>query len=160
MDYKDKYIKYKTKYLELKNIGQVGNGKKMKKRFKNKLNINNNKISRIDYSENLSEPWFSLISLGLKTVEGRKNKGKFKEMRVGDIVEWTNENFLKRQCLTKITGKAEYKTFAEYLETEGLDKCLPGMPTLEHGLSVYFKYFTKEEEAEFGVVAIHLELIS
>ena len=33
------------------------------------------------------------------------------------------------------------------------------MPTLEHGLSVYFKYFTKEEETEFGVVAIRLELI-
>jgi len=116
-------------------------------------------MNKIDYIENLSEPWFTLISLGLKTVEGRKNKGKFKEMRVGDIVEWTNENFLKRQVLTRITGKAEYKTFAEYLETEGLDKCLPGMPTLEHGLSVYFKYFTKEEETEFGVVAIRLELI-
>jgi len=116
-------------------------------------------MNKIDYIENLSEPWFTLISLGLKTVEGRKNKGKFNEMRVGDIVEWTNENFLKRQVLTRITGKAEYKTFAEYLETEGLDKCLPGMPTLEHGLSVYFKYFTKEEETEFGVVAIRLELI-
>jgi len=31
MDYKDKYIKYKTKYLELKNIdinNQTGGGKK------------------------------------------------------------------------------------------------------------------------------------
>ena len=56
-------------------------------------------------------------------------------------------------------GKAEYKTFAEYLETEGLNKCLPGMPNLEHGLSVYFKYYTKEEESEFGVIAIRIELI-
>lgn len=162
MDYKDKYIKYKTKYLKLKDMdinNQNGGGKKLKKIFKNKSHKLNNKMNKIDYIENLSEPWFTLISLGLKTVEGRKNKGKFKEMRVGDIVEWTNENFLKRQVLTRITGKAEYKTFAEYLETEGLDKCLPGMPTLEHGLSVYFKYFTKEEETEFGVVAIRLELI-
>ena len=43
--------------------------------------------------EYLSEPWFTLISLGLKTVEGRKNKGRFKEMKVGDIVEWTNDDF-------------------------------------------------------------------
>jgi ASC-1-like (ASCH) protein len=34
----------------------------------------------IKYNEHLSEPWFSLISLGLKTVEGRKNKGKFKKV--------------------------------------------------------------------------------
>ena len=52
--------------------------------------------------------------------------------------------FVAAVYLYEVTGKAEYKTFAEYLETEGLDKCLPGMPTLEHGLSVYFKYFTKK----------------
>ena len=34
MDYKDKYIKYKTKYLELKNIdvnNKIGGGKKIEK---------------------------------------------------------------------------------------------------------------------------------
>ena len=161
MDYKDKYIKYKTKYLELKNIelnNQIGGSKKLKKRFNNKINYNN-KMNMAKYNEHLSEPWFTLISLGLKTVEGRKNKGKFKEMQVGDIVEWENNNFKERKILTKITGKAEYKTFAEYLETEGLSKCLPGIPSLEHGLSVYFKYYTKEEESEFGVIAIRIELI-
>jgi hypothetical protein len=30
------------------------------------------------YLETLSEPWITLISLGLKTLEGRKNKGRFK----------------------------------------------------------------------------------
>jgi hypothetical protein len=56
-----------------------------------KLNIITNKKIRNKmepkYVENLSEPWFTLIQLGLKTVEGRKNKGKFKEMKVGDIIE-------------------------------------------------------------------------
>jgi hypothetical protein len=85
MDYKNKYIKYKTKYLELNN--QIGGSKKLKKRFNNKINYNNNKMNMAKYNEHLSEPWFTLISLGLKTVEGRKNKGKFKEMQVGDIVE-------------------------------------------------------------------------
>ena len=28
-----------------------------------------------------------------------------------------------------------------------------------HGLSVYFKCYTKEEEAEFGVIAIRLKVI-
>ncbi len=80
-------------------------------------------------------------------------------MKVGDIVEWTNEDFKPRSVMTRITRKAEYLTFAEYLETEGLEKCLPGMPDLEHGLSVYYKYFTKEDEKEFGVVAIEIELV-
>jgi len=154
-----KYLKYKNKYLILKNsidLSQTGGNKKMKnlkKRTKTKGGMEPN------YIEHLSEPWFTLISLGLKTVEGRKNKGKFKDMKVGDIIKWTNDDFKHRNVLTKVVGKEVYETFAEYLESEGLDKCLPGIPTLEHGLSVYFKYFTKEDEAEFGVVAIKLELI-
>ena len=113
------------------------------------------------YVENLSEPWFTLIQLGLKTVEGRKNKGKFKEMKVGDIIEWKNEDFKPRSFLTQITGKAEYPNFKTYLETEGLSKCLPNMEKygIDHGLSVYYKYYTKEDERAFGVVAIRLKVI-
>jgi ASC-1-like (ASCH) protein len=110
-----------------------------------------------NYSEHVSEPWFTLIKLGLKTVEGRKNKGRFKEMNVGDIIEWKNSDFGERSFLTKIIGKSVYNTFEEYLETEGLDKCLPGIDTMEEGLNVYFKYFTKEDEEQYGVVAIQLE---
>ncbi len=167
MNYKDKYIKYKTKYLELST--QIGAGKKLKKQSKNK-SINENKLSRMessnnivfqpDYIENVSEPWFSLISLGLKSVEGRKNKGRFKEMKVGDIVEWTNNDFGPRSTLTKIVGKVEYSTFKEYLETEGLKNCLPTIPDLDMGLSVYYKYYTKEDEKEYGVVAIRLEILN
>ena len=77
-----------------------------------------------NFTENVSEPWFSLILLGLKTVEGRKNKGRFKDMKVGDIVEWKNNDFKPRSVLTEIIGKAEYPTFKEYLETS-LDNSLP-----------------------------------
>ena len=138
---KEKYLKYKLKYLNLKKIksDQIG-GKK--------------------YKESLSEPWFSLIKLGLKTVEGRKNKRIFKEMRVNDIIEWTNNNFAPRKILTRITQKIEYDTFREYLESEGLNKCLPGMTNIEDGLSVYFKYYTKEDEKQYGVIAIRMELIT
>lgn len=44
MDYKDKYIKYKTKYLELYN--KIG-GKKMKKRNKGYSNRNTSSMENI-----------------------------------------------------------------------------------------------------------------
>ena len=160
--YKDKYLKYKNKYLQLKNTNQIGGRKKkkLKKTYNNNNIFYNNNNNKMTHIERISEPWFSLISVGLKTVEGRKNRGKFKFMKVGDIIKWTNDNFYPREIVTRITGKAEYKTFQEYLENEGLSKCLPGIPTIEDGLKVYFKYFTKEEETEFGVVAIRLELVN
>lgn len=147
----------KSAYVLLSQSG----GKKMKKR------LNRSKIRRPvseqkvmpTYTENLSEPWFSLISLGLKTVEGRKNKGRFKDMRVGERIEWVNDDFKRRTVSTEIIGKHEYKTFEEYLSAERLDRCLPGIKTIEDGLSVYYKYFTKEDEQQYGVVAIILKVI-
>ena len=116
-------------------------------------------IIKPDYVEHLSEPWFSLISLGLKKVEGRKNKGKFKEMKVGEVIEWINTDFKERSIKTKINKKIKYNTFKEYLKKEGLQKCLPGIPSLSHGLSVYFKYYSKEDEKKYGVIALQLELV-
>lgn len=42
------------------------------------------------YEKNLSEPWFSLIKLKIKTVEGRLNKGDFANMNIGDSIVFTN----------------------------------------------------------------------
>ena len=145
-----------------KKLNKLNKNKYKNNKVSRKDKYKNNKVSRKDkmiYKENVSEPWFSLISLGLKVVEGRKNKGRFKEMNVGDIIEWTNNDFNPRSCKTKIIGKKEYPTFREYLEKEGLKKCLPSISNIEDGLSVYFKYFTKEDEKEYGVVAIRLKLM-
>ena len=144
MEYK--YLKYKTKYLE---FYQDGGKKKYKKEYKEYK----------EYEEHLSEPWFSLISLGLKTIEGRKNKGKFKDMKVGDKIIWYNNDYKERKIKTIIKSKREYNTFKEYLEGEGLERCLPGIPTLEHGLSVYFKFYSKQDEENYGVVAIEVKII-
>ena len=160
MDYETKYIKYKMKYLKLSQKGGKRKSKKMNKKHLLSRNIDGKMDSiKPKYIENVSEPWFSLILLGLKIVEGRKNKGRFKDMKVGDIVEWKNNDFMPRSVLTEIVGKAEYPTFREYLETEGLEKCLPSIQSIDNGLDVYYKYYTKEDEKEFGVVAIRLKVI-
>jgi len=125
----------------------------------NSINTTHNSINTT-HKMHLSEPWFTLINLGLKKVEGRLNKGKFKELKDGDIIEWYNDDFKHRSFFTKVVKKMEYISFKEYLNKEGLQNCLPGMPNIEHGLSVYYKYYTKEDETQFGVIAIKLNIIT
>ena len=98
--------------------------------------------------EHLSEPWFSLISLGLKSIEGRLNKGRFQTIQVGDIIEWNNTDFLSRKCKTRVIRKANYSDFISYLHTETLEKTLPAIPSINHGLGVYYKYYSRGEEAK------------
>jgi ASC-1-like (ASCH) protein/superfamily II DNA or RNA helicase len=108
------------------------------------------------YTIHVSEPWFGYIKSGEKTIEGRKNKGDFKKMEIGDIVKWIRGD---DSTLTKIIGKRSYSTFKEYLEAEGLDKCLPGIKTIEDGVAIYYKYYTPKDEAEYGALAIEIERI-
>ena len=55
------------------------------------------------YYKNVSEPWFSLLKLKIKSVEGRLNKGEFSNMKIGDIIEFSNEELgFKRKSKLKI----------------------------------------------------------
>lgn len=112
------------------------------------------------YTKHLSEPWFSLIKIGAKKCEGRLNKGDFSEMKKGDNIIFTNNDFdFPRSFRCKITSVHNYTSFEEYLDNETLEKCLPGIETIEKGVSIYDKYF-KEEKHKYTIKAFRLRVIN
>ena len=112
----------------------------------------------MEYHEHVSEPWFTLIKLRIKTIEGRLANGNFKNINLGDYIIFINNDFgfqrIQKCQISKIT---EYQTFHDYLQTETLEKCLPGIDNIEQGLQVYYKYYTKEQEQNSKVIAMTLE---
>ena len=60
------------------------------------------------------------------------------------------------QVMRKVTQLVKYKTFKEYLTSEGLGNTLPGTDSVVDGIRVYRKYYTREQEKEYGIVAVHL----
>ena len=107
------------------------------------------------HNKHLSEPWFTLGKLGLKTVEGRLKRGNMLDIKQGDTITFYNNDILRREYNVKVTKITVYSNFKEYLDQEGLSNCLPGIDTIEDGLSVYYKYFSKNDEKKYGVVAIN-----
>jgi len=104
------------------------------------------------YEKKLSEPWFSLIKLRIKTVEGRLNKGDFANMNIGDFILFTNNELgFERKFKIEIKNISYYHTFQTYLETETLEKCLPSVDNIEDGLKVYYKYYKKSDELEYKI---------
>ena len=78
------------------------------------------------YRKHVSEPWFTLIGKGDKTIEGRLCKGSFAELREGDMIVWFNDDFgYRREAPTVITRIRKHPTFRQYLEKETLKRCLP-----------------------------------
>ena len=111
------------------------------------------------FRKHISEPWFSLIMICSKTVEGRLNQGDWAEMREGDQIDWVNEDFgLKREFRTVIVSKNVYPSFESYLQAEGLHKTLPSIEKIEDGLKIYRFYYKQEEEKKYGVVALELKV--
>lgn len=112
------------------------------------------------YEKHLSEPWFSLIKIGKKTVEGRLNIDWAKDVKVGDMIQWSNSDFkFERTFRTVVKGKRIYESFDMFLRHEGLENALPGIDAIDDGVKVYRKYYTEEMEKNIGVVAISIERI-
>ena len=85
----------------------------------------------MEYSKNLSEPWFSLIKLGLKKVEGRLIKDDFSKMGSGDYILFSNNEFnFVRTFRVMITSVCKYNSFEDYLQNETLENALPGQKIL------------------------------
>lgn len=111
--------------------------------------------------KNVSEPWFSLIALGLKKVEGRLDKGDFAEAKAGDTVTWVNSDLgFERRVKTKIVAVVKYTTFQKYLKAEGLQDCLPapGVKSIAKGVAVYKQFYDDAAEREHGVLALRIKL--
>ena len=114
---------------------------------------------------NVSEPWFSLIQAGTKSVEGRLAKSRFAEIQPGELIRWTNEelktkdgNTVHRYVVTRVSAVTYYPDFEKYLSAERLKYCLPGVRTIKEGVVVYHKFYPKEERQKYKVIAIRLEV--
>ncbi|QKF93479.1 ASCh domain-containing protein [Fadolivirus algeromassiliense] len=137
-NYYDKYVKYKTKYNELKKI-KGGDIKQI----------------------SVQEPWFSYIRDGIKKIEGRLNKGLFASFKVGDVVIWftfDKNTRQRKEFKTKIIKINKYKTFEEMISTEGLQNILPGIKTIQDGIEIYRQWYNEQVERQFGVVGIVVEV--
>lgn len=117
-------------------------------------------------SKNLQKPHIDDVIKGTKTVEGRLAKGEWTKIKVGDIIEFTNNDLSVK---VEIIGIRTYNNFREMLKFEGIDKCLPSLATLpemkdyevsiDNGIKfVYNKYFSAEDQYKYNVLAFELKV--
>ena len=125
------------------------------------------------FQMSVSQPWFSAIKKGAKTIEGRLAKPKFLALEVGDTAVIsrsgpvsasrsrapTSSTSAASKVVAVVTRVVRYKSFAEYLSQEGLARTLPGVRTIDEGVQTYRQFYTAADEAEHGVAAIHIALV-
>ncbi|CAH6418588.1 Hypothetical protein POVN_LOCUS306 [uncultured virus] len=118
-----------------------------------------NKEAPLSFVIEVSEPWFSLIAEGKKTVEGRKGTVIWSRIKAGSKLLFMEAKEKKRIVGAKATGVTKYPSIEAYLKEEGVNACLPGVQTQEEGVAVYRSFWTnKEDIVTYGVLGIRFEL--
>ncbi|KAL1544876.1 hypothetical protein AAHA92_21671 [Salvia divinorum] len=107
-------------------------------------------IREVNFDLHVQEPFFSLLSDGLKTIEGRCAVGDYKRIQAGHIL-------LVNKCLTlQVQDVRQYSSFREMLEVENLSNILPGVTSIEEGVRIYRNFYSEEKERSNGVLAIYV----
>ena len=109
------------------------------------------------------------IIAGRKTIEGRLNRGKFAQYQVGDFVSLRRD--IRDQhgilhdggpdaALVKITAVRHYNTFLDLTTAEGYEKVIPHAHSIQQAADEYNKYYSAEDQASYGVLAVEVQLIA
>jgi len=110
------------------------------------------------YSEHLSQPFFDDIQSGKKKFEGRLVKKIWASLKEGDIIRWYNSDKGSEETFFSIVVSLQkFKTFAEAIESVGLENILPseiGNSIEDAVKNVYRIWYNAEDEKKYGVVLV------
>lgn len=106
------------------------------------------------------------IRTGEKTIEARLGKPRFLRIHEGDSVSiredfWYEDKILESlsHALTiKITQVLYFETFKEMIDAIDFQAAVPSAQTSDEALALYKKFYSAEDEKEYGVVALSFEI--
>ena len=109
----------------------------------------------------LKEQSFSLISQGRKTIELRLNDEKRRQIKVDDIIEFTELSPANRKISVKVTAISHFRSFKELYSS--MDPAGFGYYPNELSSDSYkdmYEYYSQKEQDKYGVIAIEFERIA
>mgnify|MGYP003177753823 CR=1 FL=1 len=102
---------------------------------------------------------FEMIKCGQKTYELRLLDTKRQKVSVGDTIEFLNLKNKRDKIRARVVGLHMFDSFSELYATIPLLKCgYTAQNVADANPSDMERYYSKTEQAQWGVVAIELEL--
>ena len=109
------------------------------------------------------------ILAGRKTIEGRLNKGKFAQYRIGDRVslrrDYRDDAGMLHDgsidaALVEITATRHYDSFLAMVTTEGFRNVIPDAKTVQEAANEYNNYYSVDDQALYGVLAVEVRVLT
>ena len=106
----------------------------------------------------LKPQYFDLIKCGKKIYEIRLNDDKRQQMEIGDSLIFKREPEMIELLNTTIENLIYFDTFEEMLQTLSPEQIGFENSIKSEILDLYYRFYTKEEEKKYGVVAIKVKM--
>ncbi len=107
----------------------------------------------------IQQQYFDAIKAGTKTVEGRLNSPKFKDLTSNMHIIFTCVQTQEQlDCL--VEDVQVYQTFEEMLVAVGIENMLPGVRSLSEAVALYESFSTyKKDVKKYGALAITIKVV-
>ncbi len=102
---------------------------------------------------------FEQVANGTKNVEARVNDEKRQKLKVGDIITVLKRPDEIESLSVRVTALKYFKTFAEIVEKYSIERLYSPNYTKQEYLDLFPNFYSDEEIAKYGVVAIEFKLI-
>lgn len=108
------------------------------------------------YIMKLKPQYFNYIKNGTKEYEIRLNDEKRRNIKKGDFIEFQKEPLLEEKIIVKVDDMICYDNFYELLNNINIELLADASITKEELNSDLEKFYSKDNQQEYGVVAIKL----
>lgn len=107
----------------------------------------------------LQDQYFHAIVLGPKTVEGRLNSPKFKNLQVGMSICFSSQS-TEQTIVCVVQEIHRYQNFKDMLLAQGIGNMLPGITNFEQAVDMYESFpGYKDKIALCGIIAIKIKKV-
>lgn len=135
-NFKNKYMEYKFKYLNLKH-SQNGGGK--------------------NHDMTLKKIWFDFIKNNKKTIECRIYDEKRKQIKVGDTITFINDDEKITKKVVRLEIFSPPQIFENVINSENYKLLIPNAQNIDDAIKVYNDIPSYSDKAQkFGIILIHI----
>ncbi len=103
---------------------------------------------------------FDIVKNGNKNVEVRLNDEKRKQLKIGDTLIFLRRPNEDEKIVARVTNLKYYKNFSELVDNYNIDRLYLSNYTKEMFINELSRFYTIEEQKQYGVVAIEFEKIT
>lgn len=104
----------------------------------------------------VQQQYFETIKSGVKNIEGRLAKDKYRLLNIGENVTFYN-NERTEKIEKKVVSLRIYRTFKDAFRYENYQKAVPKSKSVNDAILVYEQFYSKSLQQQHGVVFIEVE---